>query len=623
MKRIALFLTLALAGFISWDMPGMYASAQNFDPNFYVFLSVGGSNMEGKTKVRPSDKQPTSTFTAQDWERFRKMVVVEGDEAPVGSWVKAVPPVTRPDAKLGLNDYIGRILVTSLEENITVGVVPVAVDKCAMDVFSKDQAVCSAYLEGADDNIRSIAAEYGGYPYGKLVEMARTAQASGVIKGIFFHQGETDANGEEWLQKVYELYANLIQDLNLSMDTVPFIAGEPVRTDTEGPVKTALEWVDKIPEYFKTMTGKDVAYVASSEGCSDEDGYSFKATGYNKLSRNYSSIMVPLLERFMDPPVVDPNFFVFLGIGQSNMQGKAPIETRDLESNSNFTDDDWARYYKMNVVHESSRKVGKWATAKPPIVRPDTELGVTDYFGRYLVKGLDPQYKVGVVVLAVDGCSVRAFSKDESVCSAYLKEAKNAGATYVTNAAAQYGNYPYGKLVEMAKKAQQTGVIKGIIYHQGETDAAQDGDVWLARVYELYTNLINDLGLDMDKVPFIAGEPVQASEGGACSAAIPWVDKIPAYFKQQSGKDIAYVVSSKGCTKISTDVYHFSSDGYREMGKRYGQIMLPILLNDIQTKVSRKYGDQGYLRVFDLNGRSQESLKQGLNIIDGKKVLIR
>ena len=101
------------------------------------------------------------------------------------------------------------------------------------------------------------------------------------------------------------------------------------------------------------------------------------------------------------------------------------------------------------------------------------------------------------------------------------------------------------------------------------------------------------------------------------------MDKIPAYFKQQSGKDIAYVVSSKQCTKISTDVYHFSSDGYREMGKRYGQIMLPILLNDIQTKVSRKYGDQGYLRVFDLNGRSQESLKPGLNIIDGKKVLIR
>lgn len=107
------------------------------------------------------------------------MVVVEGDEAPVGSWVKAVPPVTRPDAKLGLNDYIGRILVTSLEENITVGVVPVAIDKCAMDVFSKDESVCSAYLKEAKNAgatyVTNAAAQYGNYPYGKLVEMAKKA----------------------------------------------------------------------------------------------------------------------------------------------------------------------------------------------------------------------------------------------------------------------------------------------------------------------------------------------------------------------------------------------------------------------------------------------------------------
>ena len=36
----------------------------------------------------------------------------------------------------------------------------------------------------------------------------------------------------------------------------------------------------------------------------------------------------------------DSTFFVFLGIGQSNMQGKAPIESKDKNSTSDFTDAD-------------------------------------------------------------------------------------------------------------------------------------------------------------------------------------------------------------------------------------------------------------------------------------------
>ena len=81
----------------------------------------------------------------------------------------------------------------------------------------------------------------------------------------------------------------------------------------------------------------------------------------------------------------DRDFFVFLGIGQSNMQGKAPIGSDDKNSNSDFTDADWARYKKMIIVNSTPSLIGTWATAKPPIVRPDTYLGVTDYFGRTLV----------------------------------------------------------------------------------------------------------------------------------------------------------------------------------------------------------------------------------------------
>lgn len=321
----------------------------------------------------------------------------------------------------------------------------------------------------------------------------------------------------------------------------------------------------------------------------------------------------------------DPNFFIFLGIGQSNMQGKAPIQSVDRSSTSDFTDADWARYKKMIVVSSNSSQVGTWATAKPPIVRPDTELGVTDYFGRYLVKGLDERYKIGVVVVAVDGCSIRAFSKSQSVVNSYLSEARNASPsqTWVTGAAEQYGNYPYGKLVEMAKKAQKSGVIKGIIFHQGETDAYSND--WLRSVYQLYTNLLADLELSMDSVPFIAGEPVQQSEGGACAGAIPWVDKVPSYFKQESGKDIAYVASSVGCGKISSDNYHFSSAGYRKLGQRYGEIMLPLLIKQgaVANAVIEVAADAKEDEIYDLLGRRLKAPQKGINIINGKKVIIR
>lgn len=315
----------------------------------------------------------------------------------------------------------------------------------------------------------------------------------------------------------------------------------------------------------------------------------------------------------------DPDFFIFLGIGQSNMQGKAPIENKDKTSTKDFTNDDWARYKKMIIVDSNSSKIGTWATAKPPIVRPDTGLGVTDYFGRYLVKGLDEGYKIGVVVVAVDGCQIEAFSKDKSVATSYISNSSTG--SWVKEAAAQYGNYPYGKLVEMAKKAQESGIIKGIIFHQGESGA--NNTTWLRDVYTLYTNLISDLNLS-DTIPFIAGEPLRTYNGmpAPASGARQYVDMLPDYFKQQSGKNIAFVASSEGLTNY--DEYHFSSAGYRELGKRYGEIMLPLLIEQgavASTVIA--LGQDEEMIIYDLLGRRLTVPQKGINIINGKKVIVK
>lgn len=321
---------------------------------------------------------------------------------------------------------------------------------------------------------------------------------------------------------------------------------------------------------------------------------------------------------FAKAQAFDPNFYIFLGIGQSNMQGKGSIEYEDKSKGKKFSAEDWARYRKMAVVDFSGAKAGTWTTAYPPLVRPDTGLGVTDYFGRYLVKGLDSIYSIGVVVVAVDGCATDAFSKDSTTVAKYL--ADSGTGSWVKEAAAAYGNYPYGRLVEMARKAQESGVIKGIIYHQGETDA--NGTSWLDNVYQLYRNLLADLNLNIDSVPFIAGEPVQKDMGGACYGSIPWVDKIPSHFKSKSGKDCAYVVSSAYCSG-SSDTFHFSSAGYRKIGQRYGEVMLPLLIGQGAIPMGVQSVSSNWdSPIFNVRGEQLDSFQPGLNISNGKKYLI-
>ena len=161
----------------------------------------------------------------------------------------------------------------------------------------------------------------------------------------------------------------------------------------------------------------------------------------------------------------------------------------------------------------------------------------------------------------------------------------------------------------MAKKAQESGVIKGIIFHQGESGA--NGTTWLQDVYTLYTNLLEDLNLSIDSVPFIAGEPLRFYNGypAPASGARQYIDMI-------------YVASSEGLTAY--DEYHFSSAGYRTLGKRYGEIMLPLLIKQgaVPSTVVSVAGDNKDV-IYDLLGRRLDAPQKGINIINGKKVIIK
>jgi alpha-L-fucosidase 2 len=120
----------------------------------------------------------------------------------------------------------------------------------------------------------------------------------------------------------------------------------------------------------------------------------------------------------------------------------------------------------------------------------------------------------------------------------------------------------------MAKRAQKDGVIKGILLHQGESNTNDKG--WPNKVKGIYDNLLKDLNLKAGEVPLIAGELVNADQQGACASMNKIIDDLPRTIPT------AHVVSSEGCAG-RPDRLHFTSAGYRELGKRYAEKMLSLL----------------------------------------------
>lgn len=255
----------------------------------------------------------------------------------------------------------------------------------------------------------------------------------------------------------------------------------------------------------------------------------------------------------------DPNFHIYLAFGQSNMEGQGNIESQDKTVDK--------RFQVLWSTNETScgKKLGKWSDAVPPLASCSGKLGPADYFGRTMVEKTDSKIRVGVVDVAVAGCSIQLF--DSPLSQSYM----NQQASWFKQRVDAYGGKPYERLIEMAKKAQEDGVIKGIIFHQGETDAG-DGQ-WPSKVKAVYDRIIKDLGLG-DDIPFLAGEVLR---GGMSQGANNNIAKLP-----QQSKNF-YVISSEGLTQPLGDGQnvHFTSQEYRDFGKRYAEKMIEVLGNKL------------------------------------------
>lgn len=263
----------------------------------------------------------------------------------------------------------------------------------------------------------------------------------------------------------------------------------------------------------------------------------------------------------------DPNFHVYLMVGQSNMEGASPVEPQDRVTNPRV----------MVLQDESCGGIGyygQWRVASPPLVRCSGALGPGDNFGKIMANNSDSNVTIGLVGAAHGGQKIEYFLKncrDFNACTPSFGSTPN----NLT------GGYQW--LLDLARKAQQRGVIKGIIFHQGESNTGDPA--WPGRVKQLVTDIRNDLGIG--NVPFIAGElPYPA----CCSSHNRLIAQLPSLITN------AHVVSAAGLN--IHDQYHFDSAGAREMGRRYATKMLQL----VDTSAGDNDGTGNHTIVVRLSG---------------------
>jgi hypothetical protein len=231
----------------------------------------------------------------------------------------------------------------------------------------------------------------------------------------------------------------------------------------------------------------------------------------------------------------DPNFELYILAGQSNMSGRGYMTDE-------FKNEGDSRVYMLT-------KDNKWVLAKHPLHFDQSYVGVGPglAFGIAMAKAnKNPKIRIGLIPCAVGGTPIEHW-----VPGAYDAATKT---------------HPYDNAMERIKIAMQYGVIKGVIWHQGEANKYPERvKIYLAQLKELigrFRTLTNN-----PKLPFVAGElgRFRLEFSGFNNE----LTKLPATVPYTA------VATAENLTHRG-DTVHFDSPSADEFGKRYAKKMLEV-----------------------------------------------
>jgi hypothetical protein len=244
---------------------------------------------------------------------------------------------------------------------------------------------------------------------------------------------------------------------------------------------------------------------------------------------------VPAAEPVKLPP--KEKFHLFLLIGQSNMAGRGAVEQEDKTPDP--------RVLMLN-------KAGQWVPAVDPLHfdKGSAGTGLGKTFGR-LVAEANPEITVGLIPCAVGGSPIDSWKPGE-----FYQPTRS---------------HPWDDAIKRTKLAQQSGVLKGILWHQGEGDSNKAlAASYEAKLHELIKRLRTDLA--SPDVPFIAGQMGQFPDA-------PWNDAkklVDKAHQDLSAKVPHTAFASAAGLQHKGDKLHFDSASCRELGKRYAEAYLKL-----------------------------------------------
>jgi hypothetical protein len=230
---------------------------------------------------------------------------------------------------------------------------------------------------------------------------------------------------------------------------------------------------------------------------------------------------------------------LFLLAGQSNMAGRGKVEAQDSVVNP--------RVLKLDVSMSWVPAVDPLHWDKPTLVG----VGPGRSFGLALA-ARDTSARIGLIPAAVGGSPISSWAP---------------GALDAAT-----GTHPYDDALDRLRVARKSGTLRGILWHQGESDATPALSVLYAeRLRALITRFRTDAG--DPNLPFVIGELGKFS-GKPWTADVARVDSAHRAIAA-SVPNVAYV-SSDGLADKG-DQLHFDGPSQRTFGERYAAAYLAMV----------------------------------------------
>jgi len=233
--------------------------------NFHLFLLVGQSNMAGRGTVTPADQVPHPRVLMLDKS---------------GAWVPAVDPLhfDKP-AMVGVG--LGRTFAAVVAEatpGVTIGLIPCAVGGSPIDTWTP-----GTYYQATQS-----------HPWDDALRRARLALPAGTLKGILWHQGESDANrtlAPDYEKKLHALVARFRAEL--AAPAVPFIVGQ-LGVFPDSPWD---EFKHRIDAAHRALPAKvpHTAFVPAEGLGHKGDKVHFSADAYREFGRRYAAAYLKLV----------------------------------------------------------------------------------------------------------------------------------------------------------------------------------------------------------------------------------------------------------------------------------------------------------------------------------------